>query len=130
MSNSEALNAIPTLRCGQQYEKVMREKWYVRLTQRTPCALPADCIRLTGSFVSSRIRIIDYSKAGMGLVSRKAMEVGSYQIIRVYDLDADENLHDCRDIRMVGVAEVQWIKKIDGDDGTEFRAGVKYLFVP
>lgn len=101
-----------------------------RLIQRTLCELTADCIKLSGAGALDLIRVINYSREGMGLISRTAMEIGSYLIIRMHNLSSIKDHNQCGDIRTVGVTEVRWIKKHVGDTDSQFITGVKYLFVP
>ena len=108
----------------------MLDKHSIRLSQRKSCVLPAEVIKLTGTCAVDRIRVTNFSKEGMCLISKKPMEIGSYLIIRIHDLSAIEDLNACGSIGTVGVTEVRWVKKIVDNGDLEFRTGVKYLFIP
>ena len=101
-----------------------------RLNKRTPCTLRADCIKLARTGMVDLIEIINYSEKGMGLISKEDFEIGSNLIIRVHDKPLIKDHLARRNIRTVGVVEVRWISAIGNNNGSEFRAGVKYLFYP
>ena len=101
-----------------------------RLSSRTPCTLQADCIKLTGRGAVDLIKVINFSKEGMGLISNKALDIGSYQIIHVLENQSIKDPDVRGSIRTVGVVEVRWIKEIEDKKFSEFRTGVKYLFNP
>ena len=101
-----------------------------RVNERTPCKFKAECIRLTGTGTNDLIKVINFSKEGMGLISKKAMEIGSYQIIRVLNSSLESDPGARLDIRTLGVVEIRWIKGIENNRGAEYRTGVKYLFNP
>jgi hypothetical protein len=101
-----------------------------RVNNRTPCTLRAECVRLTGTGTNDLIKVINFSKEGMCLVSNKAMEIGSYKIIRLLDTSLKNNPEARRNIRTVGVVEIRWIKGIEDNNGSEYRTGVKFLFNP
>ena len=101
-----------------------------RLNKRTPCTLRADCMKLSRRGMVDLIKIINYSEKGMGLISKKNLEIGSNLIIQVHDKPLIKDQLARRIIRTVGVVQVRWMSAIGKKNGSEFRAGVKYLFYP
>ena len=101
-----------------------------RRTQRIPCSLAADCISLEGEPNLYRVNIRNYNKGGICIVSKKCMNIGAHEIIRVHALSGDNHIHVLDDLRIVSVAVTIWTKEITKKKGIEFRSGMKYLFVP
>ena len=85
---------------------------------------------LNGRSELNRIRVVNYSDGGIGLISNKLLKIGSQQVIVVNGKCNKDYFHESLSIRMVSVAEVIWVQKISENKSTAFNTGVKYSFIP
>jgi hypothetical protein len=99
-----------------------------RINSRVSCELRLECIKISGRSDVFVARSINYSRNGLGLVSRNPVKTGTHLIVRVLDFPRAETPANKKWIRAAGMAEVRWIEEIRDPAERYYVMGVRYLF--
>jgi hypothetical protein len=99
-----------------------------RINGRTPCVLAVECIKISGRKDVFSAKTVNYSREGLGLVSRKPVKTGTNLIVRLLDFPTPQTRADDERIRALGMAEVRWTKEVLDAEGLAYAMGVRYVY--
>ena len=88
----------------------------------------AECIKLTGRSDVFIAKLVNCSRNGLILVSRKAVKPGTNLIIRFKTLPFRQIEQNTANLRVAGLAEVNWVEEIIDSEGLAYALGVNYIY--